>query len=363
MKKIVVALCALATVGIVACKKDNPTPTPEPTPSQGQRDLREGVYDPGCKIVRVSYSNDDAPETWLWDSGTGRLSSVNDDDMCGGYTERIGFAYRTDGRVDNVNMSNISLGDLMPDVSLSGTMHVDYSGEYISSLTVSSEGTQVLAAQVQHNNAKKVSGASIDLSDNMLVDIFNSMLAGFLVDSTGSSDNLEVSVDEVSGNVAFAWDGDNVSQATLHIGFRVTTTVGTLVNLVGEDNLGMFGDYGSTLSLLASMFPNQPLYFNISVGDTVSYTYDNQVNPFRNYLGRVHISALTANNVLSEQHTGSAGISISTSYAGQNMQLYQTSYPLPLNPVAYDYLEYNASGCPLRVMDNDGKETYYQYAE
>lgn len=363
MKKLFVALCALAMVALVACKKDKPTPSNnDPTPSE-QRDTREGAYDPVCKITGIVYSDDTAPETWLWDPETGHLLSVNDDDYCGGYVERISFNYRNDGRVDYVNVRNLSLGDFLQNMEVDGTLQVTYNGDYISGLTVLNNGTQVLAAQVEHNSStKKISGASIDLSDNMLLGLFNDLLTQFLGDSANSGDMI-TSVDNVIGNVLLTWDGNNVSQSLLSIGFRAATTLGTLVNLVGQDNLDMFGQYGSLLALAAAFAPNQPLYFNVTVADTVDYSYDDKVNPFFHYLGRIDISALSANNVVAAIHTGIAHVAITTSLNGQTTQFYETDYPLPLESTFNDYLEYNEAGCPLRMENSSGIQTEFHYAE
>lgn len=355
-------MCTAALLLTVGCKKEEPRNNGGSGSGSGgeqpqQRDLREGAYDPVCKIVGINCNDGSVPETWLWEGG--RLTSVNDDDMCGGYTERIGFTYRADGRVDNVAVSNLSLGDVLPGMQVSGTMRVSYSGDYISGIAVENGGTQVLTAQVQHNSSNKVSGATLGLDNEILLDLFNMMLAQFLNDSTGSG-NAATEVDNVSGQVAFSWQGNNVSQARLNVGFRVASTVGTLVDLVGEDNLGMFGTYGQYLTLLPG---NQPLYFTIAVGDTVDYTYDNRVNPFKNYLGRVHISCLSENNMNMEVHNGSIGVVISTSLFGSMIQLYQTSYALPIDNRYCEYPSYNNAGCPTLMVDQDGYETVFQYME
>ena len=351
MKKLFVALCAVAMVAMVACKKDPVSPDPDNHDQPGEFDNREGAYDPVCKIVAVNYDDGTASDEWIWEDD--KLQRVNQDVL---------FTYRADGRVGSVQLQNIETGGLLPVEGLAGTMNVSYNGEYISTLSVNSNGTEVFSVQVQHNGNNKVSGATIDLSDNLLLELFNTMLAQFLGDSA-SSDNMVTGVDNVSGNISFSWNGDNVNQALMALGFRVATTLGTLVNVIGEDNLSMFGENASTLAMFATMFPNQPLYFNITVGDTANYTYDNQVNPFRHYLGRLDISALTANNVLTEQHNGNAHITINTTLGGQNMQIYETDYPLPLESSYNEYREYNAAGCPLRVIDINGVEITYQYME
>ena len=365
MKKIITVLCCASLMLVAGCKKE------EQPNNQGsgnsdpvvQHDEREGAYDPVCKIAGITYNDGTVPETWLWDTTTGHLMSVNDDDMCGGYVERVRFTYRPDGRVDQVDVSNLSLGELLPGTQLSGTLHVDYSGDQVSSIAVTNSGTQVLAAQVQHNSNNKVSGATLEMSNDLLVDLFNMVLAQFLNDSTGSGDAV-TAVDNVSGNVAFQWDGNNVSQARLNVGFRVESTVGTLVDLVGEDNLSMFGTYGSLLAMAAAITPNLPLYFTVAVGDTVDYTYDNKVNPYKNYLGRVHISCLSANNMNMEVHNGNANVIISTSLGGGSLQqIYQTNYALPINDKSYDYEQYNSANCPTRIVDQDGVVTLIQYME
>ena len=344
-------MCTAALLLTVGCKKEEPQNN-SGNGSGGeqpqQRDLREGAYDPVCKIAGVTYSDGSTPEVWTWQNG--KLQHVNQDVL---------FSYRSDGRVDNVTVNNLSLGDVLPGTQLSGTMSVSYSGDYISDIVVENQGTQVLTAQVQHNSSNKVSGATLGLDNELLLDLFNMMLAQFLNDSTGSG-NAATGVDNVSGQVAFTWQGENVSQARLNVGFRVASTVGTLVDLVGEENLDMFGTYGQYLTLLPD---NQPLYFTIAVGDTVDYTYDNKVNPYKNYLGRVHISCLSQNNMDMEVHNGSIGVVISTSLFGSMIQLYQTSYPLPIDDKYYEYSSYNNAGCPLRMVDQEGTVTEFQYME
>lgn len=354
MKKIITMLCCATLMLMAGCKKE------EQPNNQGsgnsnpvvQHDEREGAYDPVCKISGITYSDGSEAEVWSWQDG--RLQHVN---------QNVMFSYLSDGRVDQVDISNLSLGELLPGTQLSGTLHLDYSGDYISNLTVSNNGMQVLAAQVQHDdNSHKVSGATLDMSEDLLLDLFNMLLAQFLNDSTGSG-NVATSVDNVTGSVAFQWEGNNVSQARLNVGFRVESTVGTLVNLVGEENLSMFGTYGSLLAMAAARTPNLPLYFDVTVGDTVDYTYDNKVNPFKNYLGRVHISCLSANNMNLEVHSGNAHVAISTTILYQTVQVYQTSYPLPIGSNSYEYMEYNAAGCPLRIRDDGGVVTEIQYME
>lgn len=349
MKKIITMLCCATLMLMAGCKKEEQPNNQGSTPQSQQHDEREGAYDPVCKISGITYSDGSEAEVWSWQDG--RLQHVN---------QNVMFSYLSDGRVDQVDISNLSLGELLPGTQLSGTLHVDYSGDYISNLTVSNNGMQVLAAQVQHDdNSHKVSGAMLDMSEDLLLDLFNMLLAQFLNDSTGSG-NVATSVDNVTGSVAFQWEGNNVSQARLNVGFRVESTVGTLVNLIGEENLEMFGSYAQYLTLLPD---NQPLYFDVTVGDTVDYTYDNKVNPFKNYLGRVHISCLSANNMNLEVHSGNAHVAISTTILYQTVQVYQTSYPLPIGSNSYEYMEYNAAGCPLRIRDDGGVVTEIQYME
>lgn len=352
MKKIITMLCCATLMLMAGCKKEerpnNQGSNPNPGPQPQQHDEREGAYDPVCKITGVTYNDGTEAEVWTW--ADGKLQHVN---------QNVQFTYRSDGRVDRVDVANLSLGDLMQGMALSGTMQLNYSGDYISSLAVTNSGTQVLAAQVQHNSSNKVSGATLEMSNDLLVDLFNMVLAQFLNDSTGTG-NAVVAVDNVSGNVAFQWEGDNVSQARLNVSFRVESTVGTLVDLVGEENLSMFGPYAQYLPMLPD---NQPLYFNVTVGDTVDYTYDNKVNPYKNYLGRVHISCLSANNMDMEVHNGNAHVAISTTILYQTVQVYQTDYPLPIDSKYYEYEQYNSANCPTRIVDQDGVVTLIQYME
>ena len=356
MKKLFVALCAVAALSMVACKKDNPQPSNPGGSTPTEQPRREGEFNPTCKISTITFSDNSAPEMWFWDENTGLLSTINNDDLCGGYTEKARFTYDSDGRVSTVTLTSAGTESIPLLGSLSGTMSVEYDGDYISSLSLVNAGERLLTADVKHDG-DKVRGATLNLSDNMLVDLFNSAMAQFLGES--ATGDMVTSVDSVSGKVAFVWNGKNVSQALLNIDFRAGTTLGVIRQIMGDD-MSMFGEYAQYLAFLPD---NMPLFFTVSMGDTVNYTYDDKSNPYRGFLGRVHISTLTENNVTTEEHVGSATVAIATSIMNSMVQIYQTSMPLPLPMYFYQYDEYNDKGFPLSMTDTEGVVSRFEYKQ
>lgn len=339
-RKLYIAFCAVAMLATVACNKeplqspasDGATPTEQPR--------REGEFNPECKISIITFSDNTAPELWFWNDSTGLLMSVEVADLCGGYTDKTLFAYNADGRVNTVTMTGTDPDSVPLLGELSGMVTVEYGGNKVATLSLTDDGEVRLRADVEHDGPK-VSGATLSFSNNMLADLFNHVMSEF------NYGNLGISADSVSGNVAFVWSGDNVSRMLFSVAFRAGTTLGAVRQVMGYDSIAGF----------ANLPDSEPIRITVVISDTVDYTYDNMPNPYCGFLGRVHISALTAGNVTSEEHNATATVTFGTAATPQILR-YTRPMPLPTRTCRYDY---NDKGFPVSLTDDKGVVSFYEY--
>lgn len=366
MKKILVALCAVTLIGLTACQKDKVTPnepttqdsgqTPTPQPQPGQSTWADiaGVYSPAAKIVAVS-ENGAASETWTWENDLLKVvANANG-------SEKVSFTHDGQGRVATMTVN----GDGM----LSGTVNVTYTGEDMTQLSL--EGTSNVSAQLTNSNHKLMSAdLNMDGMDNStLISLFNTAVAQFI--GNNSADNIISGIDSVSGSITFTWDGNNVSTSTSTISARLKTTIGQIAALLNND-FSMFGQYGDLIASYAQASPNTPLYINATLNDESDYTYDNNPNPLRRYMGDMirfednmpsfNVTTFSDNNIIEEGHIGVASINIYTviniPFLGENTYpLYNTDYNLYNKVVPYTY-SYRADGYPVSVESNSGTKTY-----
>ena len=366
MKKVIVMLCAAAVLCLTGCKKENPAPetgsstsapAPTPTPTPTPESNSEGLYNPNCKIIRIETAYNGTSEEWDWDDNN-RLQSVLDGDGA----VRSAFTYDEHGRVSSVTRYGNQL---------SGTMGVTYNGNYISRISLVNGGAEVVGASINHNSNQKISSATLNLSDNFLINMFNMMLAQYLTDSTGNS--LAPEVDNVQAGMNIDWNDENVRQIRMDVGFRVKIMWGALKGVVS--NLGAFG-IDSTMIAYANALPdNTPIIFNITARDTANYTsYDDKVNPFRHYMGNLEkllqldASMFSANNAIAGTVSGTASIALSAEITiyGYTQEIPLTPTPLnrPLpSSVINNRYTYNSANYPVSVTNGEGISTTYTYAQ
>lgn len=375
MKKILVALCAVALIGLSGCKKDEVKPNesavennggggqggnpqnpgdpgnpqnPEPT----WADIA-GVYSPAAKIVAVS-ENGVASETWSWENGLLKVvANANG-------SEKIRFTHDGQGRVTTMSVNGNGM--------LSGTVNVSYTGE---DMTLSLAGTSNVSAQLTNINNKPMrADLNLDGMDNgTLISLFNTAVAQFT--GNNNADNIISGIDSVSGSMTFTWEGNNVSTSTSTISARLKTTIGQIAALLNND-FSMFGEYGDIIANYAQASPNTPLYINATLNDESDYSYDSNPNPLRRYMGDMirfednmpsfNVTTFSANNIIEEGHIGIAHINIYTVISlpilGEfTYQLYNTDYNLYNKVVPYTY-SYRADGYPESVESNNGTKTY-----
>lgn len=373
MKKVIVMLCAAAVLCLTGCKKENPAPetgsstsapAPTPTPTPTPESNSEGLYNPNCKIIRIETAYNGTSEEWDWDDNN-RLQSVLDGDGA----VRSAFTYDEHGRVSSV----IRYGN-----QLSGTMGVTYNGNYISRISLVNGGAEVVGASISHNSNHKISSATLNLSDNYLINMFNMMLARYLTDSTGNS--LAPEVDSLQGSMAFDWNGENVSMARMDVRFRVTVMLGMLKNVLSS--LSSFGIDSTMLTYVDALPDNTPIIFKITARDTANYTsYDDKVNPFRHYMGNLEkllqldASMLSANNAIAGTVSGTASIAISAEITAtvfgqtitQEIPFTTLNQPLPSSVLPLSVINnrytYNSANYPVSVTNGEGISTTYTYAQ
>lgn len=378
MKKLFVALCAVAALTMVACKKDNPQPSNPGNQTPVEQPQREGEFNPKCKISSLVFSDNTAPEVWLWNNATGRLTSVNDDDYCGGYIEKMRFTYTDDGRVSTVTMSNVGTGSISLLGSVSGTMAVEYDGDYISSLSLVRDGNQVLAASVDHNLQHQISHMELDIDTAIINEMLGGLMGGFNFGK--SADIITMAVRSVakhvsdsklafnsaSASIDFEWTGDNVTSMVANISVTGSVTLNEINSVVDitpylDSFLQSFAGGMITSEMALALIGDVPMPVSLSLTDTIEYTFDNQHNPKRGYMGTFGAEMLSANNVTFSNTYGMVEAVLTLSLMGQGGD-FPFSYPLPSSANSFTYT-YNEAGFPLTVTANDDRVTNYTYME
>ena len=350
MKKIFALVCTAAMLCMMGCTKEkqqdnndatngsnNGGGTPPPTVVE-----KEGLYNPAMRITNIVYGDNTPAERWEW--GSTQLQSVKENDG----SVLMSFGYDATGRVNSIERNISEWG---------GTLGVYYSGDYVDRITLEQGGESVVEALVQHNNNHQVSGASLDLSDSYLLDIFNSALEEYI--GNDSAENLPApTIDNAQASIAFDWAGRNVSASRMNVAFQATVSLGTIKQYILPFLSG-------TDSLMLAAFPDRtPITFHVTMNDTASYIYDDKVNPFRHYMGKLFdlanldVEMLSANNVREKNHTGALSLEISVSI----LTLPAYSYSLPDRSKSFTY-RYNDGNYPTSVTDQDEVITTYVYQE
>ncbi len=375
MKKILVALCAVALIGLTGCKKEEVTPD-EPTyvnNGGGQGGQQEppvdtvpqepvwadipGVYSPSAKIVTVN--DDDAlSETWSWENNLLKVVSAADG------SEKVRFTHDERGRVKTMTING--------EGQLSGTVNVSYNGDQISRISLMNGTDEVLGARLTYGGGKVTTG-ELDVSDMMVFEMFNSMLAQYLSGENGAQD-MVTGIDQVMGDINITWDGDNVDMTVMSVSARLKTTLGKIVELVPD--MSIFGEYGAAIQALAAIFPNREVAIKVSMKDTAEYSYNTTyLNPLRRYLGgavamdgnmpRFEVATLSCNPQSHEYHQGSANAEISVQLYGPNaVPVWKQSMPLPSSDKSFSYTTTRSDKYPETVNNGISIKTYiYQDSE
>ena len=354
MKKIMVILCATALLGLGACNKDKDKKGNGGNQSQAEQS--EGLYNPSAKIDRVHYSNSTSDEVWQWQGD--RVVSITTETADGGEETSIILDYNDEGRIQSVFTG-----------MMGAQVEVDFNynaQKLITGATVGTMGYEMANATVSHNTQKKVDHISLDIDDAMLNELIQ-LLSMFIGDSNNIlpfatvAPDSKFSIDDKAFDAYFAWSGNNVSRMIINARINLTTTLNELptellATLVPEE-------YASMIDLALELAGDQPLPIQLTVIDTVDYTYDSHKNPLQGFLGRMSIAALSANNIVSVASHGNANIEASLSMGMLGSLPLSYDYPLDeMGSASYSYT-YTSAGYPHVVTDHEGNTTEYTYKQ
>lgn len=353
MKKILFAVCAMALLGLTACKDDpvNPTPTPTPTPTHSG----EGVYSPAVKITSVEYGGGTV-ETWQWDDG--KLTAITREDSVGNDGGANYFTYDNDWRITTMNMTG----------ETPAMATYTYTGSKLNTIGVTSGGMQLAMIQVQHNNADKINHMDIEVNETviqMLIQMISSNLGGDNIGRTlakvdaCAKNGRKLSYTSSDFDADFEWNGNNVSRVTLDANIVLGVTVAELSSL-----MSMFGDTTSSmatmLETLSGLMGDNELPLTLNIKDTMEFNYDQHVNPMQGMFGIIDIAALSSNNVTLSSSYGTVNATLTYSIPFVGTQDMPFSFPLESSLVTTDYT-YLSNGYPQTSSSSDGEIKTYTY--
>lgn len=327
MKKLIFTFAMAALLmGATACHKDDP----DENASSG-----EGVYNPEMRIASVE-DDDGGVETWEW--GSSKLASITSDDAV------TSFDYNG-GRMSLIQTTQ---------GNNTTQMEYTYDNGWMSKMALISDNKNLVTANIRHNADDKISGMSVTLNEDYLLDLFTTYLLPNLM-SKDQGRKLSLSNQDIQA--AYVWDGNNVKQIIFSANLSAKIKMSDFTDIIGSDLLeSMLGDYAYLLNLLGEA--EMPL--SLGVRDTLSYTYDNQKNPYYMMLADGPMAkALSANNILIEKNSGMVDIDLTLSIPLLG--------DLPINqsiPVQFDNsweYSYNDKGFPIAIIDNHGKSNDIHY--
>ncbi len=354
MKKVLSILCATALLGMVACNKDKDEGGNGGN-SQTETIVGEGIYRPAVKIDRISHSDSTAEEVWVWDGD--RVDEIVSDNE----EVSVSFTYGSEDRVQSI--ASYVLG---PRIDFAFNYNPQ---KYISGIDLTTGGINMASAVVTHNAQNKLNHISLSLNEE-LINMLLSMLPSIMGDSTGNlpfsfltaAPASKFTVDDQAVDIDFAWTGENVSRMIVSGHLNVTTTLNEMPTELLQT---MAGDYADMIDMAINVLNlgDTPIPVQLTVSDTVDYTYDSQKNPMKGFLGHVDVAALSANNMLTVSGHGNANISASLSLGGLGALPFNYDYPLnDLGSASLSYT-YTSDGYPHVVTDADGNTTTYTYKQ
>lgn len=334
MKKILLAVCAIAVVSLTGCKKDPVEPTPNPQPTSG-----EGIYNPGARIATVT--DNDGNHQWIW-TGT-KLDRIESTDIQGNPAGTQHFSYNGN-RISSMTQTV---------EGVETETRVTYSGNFISAISIYTDGTQSVNANVTHNSANKISRVDLDVDASYMNDLLGLLTQGGL-SFKGTKDSRKLSISNANIYATFEWQGDNVSRMIVSADINGGITMDDIGQFV--DLTQVLGDLASFASLIQG---EQPMV--ITLRDTVDLTYDDQHNPLQGFIGLLDPQVLSANNYTLMENHGNADINITINVP--ILGPYPIEQSMPITRVTDYIYTYNNAGFPLTASDDDGNQTTYTYQE
>lgn len=357
MKKLFIAVCALALMaGAVSCKKDKIEEEPNNPPALVTENLSEGIYQPAEKIASINIG-DSINEEWTW--GAKNLDRVITN---GDEANPLTFSYD---------------GDFVTEVSGNGEKWCySYSNNKLSKGVLKIDNNQVVEIVFSHNDDGKINSANLKIDTTFLMELLMGMIGGgefpfanvlsrstieslaqMVKISAAVSNNPKFSMGSLDLSLNIVWNGDNVKDVVLNAGMVINIDTNDLNSIV---NLGIIPEEFSTyisMARFAMAFTGGAVPLELALNDTMSYTYDNNRNPFYCYLGNgLDPKAFSYNNVTTENNHGAMTVSV-TFLPQQTLELFNS----PINEsMTYNYV-YNDNGYPTKCISDI--TTTYTYKE
>lgn len=335
MKKMMMAACAIAMLGLFGCKKDNPTPDNGGQGGGGgdQFPTGEGIYNPSHKIATVSVDGT-LSETWTWNDW--QLVSITTEGDEGSTSTFEYEGYRLSSALSSF-------------YGVPALLSYTYAGDKLSSINAGN----MAEIFVTHNTAEKIDSLKIDMDPVMVNQLLN-MLLSYMGNGGTKDFGSKLTVTSTDVAAALTWQGDNVSQMLLNGEIVGTATLGEIRSIINLDSLA--GTYASLLSLLSdeTLIP-----LTLVLNETTGFTYDNQHNPLCGFFGRLDPSMLSASNITQQTTEGSVTITATLTTPLGNLSLPYT-YDIPSSNQSLSYT-YDNDGYPLTVTNGDGSVTSYTY--
>jgi len=372
MKKIFFVFCTIAALALVACNREDPAPDNNGGGNNGPNIPEgEGIYNPvGAHISTIEFSNGEgADQNWIWSDY--KLQRIDEMDDAGNFLPAYTYSYNG-WRLSQMLM----MSDQMP-----GTVDYTYTNDKLTGISISTSGMTIGDATFVRDNADKVTHIDIVANQQMIEMLINILSENFFGEEDGDDEGSKDMLTTVFGNdltramavtakalygdrklsvsstdfaVDFTWNGENVSQVIISAAISGGITINELNEIVDLESVVD----PNILGLLSALSGDQELPLDITVGDTIDYTYDQMNNPFKGFLGQPDVSCFSANNVASSHTYGTmkAALTVTVPFLGD--QQIPFSQPIDDELTSFTY-NYNAGNFPtMRESSNDVTVTY-----
>ena len=354
MKKTLLALCAVAMLGMASCdREDNPVnPQPTPDPIDPPAGMTDGIYQPKMKIVKV-LENGEMLEMWTWSDSL--LASVKEYDE-GRESGTMTFTYQGN------RLTRMSGGE-------GREVTFAYSGDAMTSMTMQFDGAS-LQLNVSHSG-NKVSQVAAEVPE--------ALLAGLMGDDDDEMPDF-LKNGGADMKIDLTWTGENVSRTVSTITLKRELSGSELQDMAGNLGIEQLQQLTSNYPMLGVLIANATFQLQVDIVATSTATYDSRKNPLKGYIGGLDPEDLfplfSANNVVEQTMESTMSYSVSipdelmTTASAFNVDLsaYGITNPMtgsiPMDEPEtdrYDY-QYNDNGFPTRVICSWGSKEYI-YAE
>lgn len=302
--------------------------------------LKDELYAPDVLIDQVAMGVADK-EQWIWDG-----NSLQRIDMTGDREGTVTFKYNDEGRVRKV--TNTTNGERV--------INYTYADGKMHRYTVTVDGDQQASVSVTRNGEGRIGGADITFSGRYVLDMIerfrngdNSLitarpawqpalqqLANTLEEMGVVGESLDK--DNQNFHLTLNWYNGNVASEVL----SGTVQLEIDPQRVVEDLTLLPDELRSMVYLYLSTHNQLPV--KVSFSNVVTYTFDDNKNPYHGYLGDgITARNLSKNNILTARTNGNSRVTLTL--FGRDITLSNRQVE---KEVSLTYL-YNNEGYPVQI--------------